>query len=300
MKPGKYSFTFSSVDSVGTEETTKGTLDVAGSPTPPPPNSLPVARITASVVTGTAPQILAFSGIESSDPDGSINNYAWSIGDGSTYAGVECTHTFSTAGTYVVRLIVTDNQGATAEASVVVTILPGATPPGPAVVAYTTLNAAGDIPSTYGWTIADPGAVSGPGSALELSTPFVPSVTGKLHSVELPISRDFYTATSATPRPFSISTDNGGRPGAKIASWDAFIPKKPSGMNTLVVSENPPLLVSGTKYWFTGHINPVGTAADSWSSNGLGLNGPLCYRRSPTIEWAEFTAQVPAYRVFVS
>ncbi|HMG18112.1 MAG TPA: DNA/RNA non-specific endonuclease, partial [Gemmatimonadales bacterium] len=51
------------------------------------------------------------SAAESSDPDGDALNYDWSFGDGSTATGPGVSHTYATAGTFTVRLIVTDIRG---------------------------------------------------------------------------------------------------------------------------------------------------------------------------------------------
>lgn len=75
-------------------------------------NQGPRAVVTgpATGLTGTP---VAFSGAQSTDPDGSIVSYSWNFGDGATGTGASVTHTFASAGTYLVRLLVTDNQGAT-------------------------------------------------------------------------------------------------------------------------------------------------------------------------------------------
>ncbi len=54
-----------------------------------------------------------FSGESSSAPDGSINGYDWSFGDGDDAEGDAPTHTYAAAGTYSVTLTVTDNLGLT-------------------------------------------------------------------------------------------------------------------------------------------------------------------------------------------
>lgn len=79
-----------------------------------PSNQSPVAGFTFAP---TAPQINAwvqFDGTSSSDQDGSIANYAWDFGDGTTDSGSLIWHRFSNAGAFVVTLTVTDNDGATA------------------------------------------------------------------------------------------------------------------------------------------------------------------------------------------
>ena len=76
-------------------------------------NQGPTARITSSALTGTAPLAVNFDGSSSTDPDGTITNYAWEFGDGTTASGPTAAHTFTAAGSFAVKLTVTDNAGAT-------------------------------------------------------------------------------------------------------------------------------------------------------------------------------------------
>jgi PKD repeat protein len=68
----------------------------------------------------------SFNGSGSSDSDGSISSYAWEFGDSATGNGVNASHTYSAAGTYTVKLTVTDNQGATNSTTKSVTVSSGA------------------------------------------------------------------------------------------------------------------------------------------------------------------------------
>jgi PKD repeat protein len=79
-------------------------------------NQPPVAQ-AGGPYFGTAGTPVLFSGAGSSDPDGSVVGYAWSFGDGGTGTGVAPQHVYSAAGTFVATLTVTDNQGATAQAT---------------------------------------------------------------------------------------------------------------------------------------------------------------------------------------
>ncbi|MFN8125471.1 MAG: PKD domain-containing protein [Candidatus Nanopelagicales bacterium] len=65
----------------------------------------------------------------SSDPDGSVISYAWDFGDGSNAAGMTVAHTYATPGVYDVRLVVTDDRGATDSASAPVTAVKPNDPP---------------------------------------------------------------------------------------------------------------------------------------------------------------------------
>ena len=86
-------------------------------------NQPPVANAGADQ-TGVANVSLTFNGSASSDPDGSIVSYQWNFGDGSpTAIGATVNHAYSTAGTYTATLTVTDNGGATASDTALVTII---------------------------------------------------------------------------------------------------------------------------------------------------------------------------------
>ncbi len=84
-------------------------------------NQPPVAAASATPTSGTVPLAVAFSGSGSSDPDGSITNYTWTFGDGSSASGISASHTYVAAGTYTAKLTVTDNLGATGSMNVTIT-----------------------------------------------------------------------------------------------------------------------------------------------------------------------------------
>jgi subtilisin family serine protease/chitodextrinase len=70
---------------------------------------VPVARFTASC-SSTEPSC-SFDASTSSDSNGSITGYAWEFGDGSKGEGAKPSHTYAEAGSYTVKLTVTDNDG---------------------------------------------------------------------------------------------------------------------------------------------------------------------------------------------
>ncbi len=82
------------------------------------PNQPPIADLSGPT-TGVANQLLSFSAVGSSDPDGTITAYKWDFGDGTTanFTFPRATHRYSEPGTYLVQLIVEDDKGATAIAS---------------------------------------------------------------------------------------------------------------------------------------------------------------------------------------
>ncbi len=88
----------------------------------PPPNQQPVAAASASPASGTAPLNVNFSSSGSHDPDGSISSYSWNFGDGSSSTQANPAHTYDNAGDFTAVLTVTDNQGATDNASVDISV----------------------------------------------------------------------------------------------------------------------------------------------------------------------------------
>ncbi len=87
----------------------------------PPANQLPLAVIEGPM-TAQVGQTVTFSGSSSSDSDGSIMDYAWVFGDGTTGSGITVTHIYTQAGSYQVALTVTDDGGLTASDGQVIQI----------------------------------------------------------------------------------------------------------------------------------------------------------------------------------
>lgn len=87
----------------------------------------PMASVTGPG-TGQPGTVLTFDG-SASTPSGDLQNYEWDFGDGSTMAGKDRTivqHAFNAAGTFTVKLTVTDSTPSSATATLPVVIsVPG-------------------------------------------------------------------------------------------------------------------------------------------------------------------------------
>ncbi|MFD4018290.1 PQQ-dependent sugar dehydrogenase [Streptomyces sp. SH5] len=84
-------------------------------------NRSPVAKAAADRTSGPTPLAVSFSSAGSADPEGGNLTYAWDFGDGATSTDPNPSHTYTTAGTYDPTLTVTDPEGLTGTASLVVT-----------------------------------------------------------------------------------------------------------------------------------------------------------------------------------
>ena len=73
-------------------------------------NSAPVAAISATPISGTAPLNVNFNASNSMDSDGDNLTYNWNFGDSGTGSGLTTNHTYITPGTYIATLTVSDGQ----------------------------------------------------------------------------------------------------------------------------------------------------------------------------------------------
>lgn len=135
-----------------------------------PANVNPVALITAMPTSGTAPLVVSADGSTSYDTDGSIAQYIWNWGDGSpnTIGVPSASHSYTTAGTYMLSLTVIDNQGGSGNASQTIAVTAAAVPPPPSpstsictAACTTSADCAPNICSPMGICIA-PGGGPGP------------------------------------------------------------------------------------------------------------------------------------------
>jgi len=73
----------------------------------------PPIAATNGPYTGLTYQNISFDGSSSYDSDGTITEYIWDFGDGTTGNGISPVHIYNTSGSYNITLTVTDNDGLT-------------------------------------------------------------------------------------------------------------------------------------------------------------------------------------------
>ena len=107
---GVYLVTLRVTDNMGATATDSAYVVVGGGPANAPPAAEAGPNRSASVGAS-----ITLDGTASADSDGSVTAYAWDFGDGASGSGSMVSHAWSAAGSYLVKLTVTDNRGATDE-----------------------------------------------------------------------------------------------------------------------------------------------------------------------------------------
>jgi hypothetical protein len=151
-------------------------------------------------------QVLSFSDAGSTDVDGTIVTFAWNWGDGSPEgSGATATHAYAAPGAWTVTLTVTDENGATATDTLLVTV---AAPP-----VNLALNGTTNVSSTRkGSSYASRNAVDGATATSWMSSKTNPA---QWLRVDLGSSRTISTVKVFWPatyyaRGFSIETSTNG------------------------------------------------------------------------------------------
>ena len=124
----------------------------------PPPNVAPAAAFTSSCVDLSC----TFTDT-STDLDGTIVGRSWAFGDGGTSTAASVSHTYAAAGTFVVALTVTDDDGASGSTSSSITVS-GPSAPTPMWIgglSSETTSSRNSWKATVRIAVVGPGPVSG-------------------------------------------------------------------------------------------------------------------------------------------
>lgn len=114
--PGTYTVELTVRDGNGNTDTATTTVTVEDTP--------PKAAFAPSTFDSQTGEAVSFDARGSTDAEGPIDSYRWTFGDGSSATGATQAHTYTSGGSYTVRLTVTDDGGNTAvrEKSIDVTV----------------------------------------------------------------------------------------------------------------------------------------------------------------------------------
>jgi PKD repeat protein len=93
----------------------------------PPDGLKPLFTFTPASPSDSQP-VLFDASTSSSAPGNPIAGYSWNFGDGGRGTGVTASHSYATAGTYVVSLTISDAIGRTAQKSESLTVIGGVDP----------------------------------------------------------------------------------------------------------------------------------------------------------------------------
>jgi len=216
---GTYTVKLTVTDDKGaTDSTTKSVTVTApagpGDPEEPgdPVNEAP----TASFTTATDGLAVTVDASASTDADGTIASYAWEFGDGATATGkTPAAHTYASAGTYTVKLTVTDDKGATDSTTKSVTV----TAPAAAVFAVddfarTATNGWGDAQTGGTWTVTPNSATGRAKFAVADGAGTMTLSPGNTLTASLPGA----TKSTDTEERFTVSVDQASTGGGYYVS----------------------------------------------------------------------------------
>ena len=162
--PGNYTATLTVVDNDGLSDSDTVSITVE--------NKAPIAMASADVTSGTAPLTINFDSIGSNDPDapyGMITDYSWDFGDGVSSNTANASHTYNSAGIFIVTLTVTDDFGDTGTDTVMIDV---SQPPAINQYPISENYVSGTVTGSYTNTLADDGVAE---SIMELESGGKPS-----------------------------------------------------------------------------------------------------------------------------
>lgn len=192
-------------------------------------SSAPVAILTVTPQTGTAPLQVTADSSSSTDPNGGIVSRIIDFGDGTTSSVATASHSYNTAGTFTVTLTISDNLHLTSTASKTVTVQSASQPVSVSISpASTTVSSGGTV--QFAATVANSsnqaviwtttaGSISGTGllTAPVVSTTTTTIVTARsvaapsqTASATVTIQRSLHHRISVTVSPVSATIPSGG------------------------------------------------------------------------------------------
>ena len=215
---------------------------------------------TAAFTTGIDDLALAVDATGSSDADGTIEGYAWDFGDGTSGSGAADTHTYAASGTYDVKLIVTDDDGAKSvlSKSVTVTEPPNAGPDAVFTSAVDDLVVATDADGTiegYAWDFGDEASGTG-------RTPSHTYAASGTYTVELTVTDD-QGGTDTVRRDVTVTAPT-------VLGRDAFGRTATGGWGTADLGGAWTIPTGTSRYSVAGGVGRVSLTAGAGTTANLG------------------------------
>ena len=233
----------------GRTRTINATLDPLA-----PSNQPPVAVFDMSPPQPAVNDWVQFDATASTDPDGSIASYAWVFGDGTSGTGDTVWHRYSAAGTYTVRLTVTDNDGASSTTTRAIQVGSVNQPP-VAAFSFSPSN-----PEVNGWVQFNGASSSDPdGSISSYAWNFGDGTTGTGATV-------WHRFTAAGTYTVTLSvTDDKGAVDSETRSIQVG-PTNQSPIASFVFSPTNPLVNGWIQFDATGSSDPDGSISSyAWN-----------------------------------
>ncbi|MCC7571870.1 MAG: PKD domain-containing protein [Candidatus Methanofastidiosum sp.] len=130
--PGTYTVSLTVTDNSGATSTDTAIAIItedSTTPTPPATTNKPPKADAGSDIKVKVGEAVHFDASKSTDSDGTITQYSWDFGDSRDSNEKEPLHSYATPGIYKVTLVVTDNNGATDQDVIYVTVEQESTSP---------------------------------------------------------------------------------------------------------------------------------------------------------------------------
>ncbi|MBU1640685.1 MAG: tandem-95 repeat protein [Proteobacteria bacterium] len=277
--PGTYIIILKVTDNSGSASTTQTTVTI----TDPEvlPNQPPVPLLYASPQSGPSPLNVLFDSTDSTDADGSIIDYSWDFGDGSSSNGIFVNYTYTAIGTFTGKLTVIDDGGASASAETMISVSaadPLNTPP-QAVINASPLTGAAPLTTTfsaadstdadgvilsYNWDFGDGSVTSG----AEVSHPYS---TAGTYTATLTVTDDMGDTGQAKVT-ISISEESSATTVIFTDDFSADTSSSYTNINGALSASNGAAHGADWLITFAHHNLSLGTS-DHWVEADLAYNG---------------------------
>ena len=262
----------------------------------------PVANASGTPTSGLAPLVVVFSSAGSTDTDGSIVAYSWDFGNGQGSSAANPTATYSSAGTFIATLTVTDNHGLTDSDTVIVSVAAqpnlapiasaSASPTSGSAPLYVSFSSAGSYDPdggimTYQWNFGD-------GSSVISANPTNTYSSAGIYTATLTVTDDLGATDSDT---VTISVGQDSNRDIDVSSFALGVDSTKAGKAAVatvrVMSRlNQPVAGAGITVTWSGLVS--GTSTGTTDSSGYAVLTSRRTKKSGTITATVTTIAAPS------